>query len=128
VVPATERINPSALAAGPLWSGALAMLGLYLAWTQRNLLGLVGGALCLTPYAHQYDLAPLAPLALVWLIERKTLGWGHAVAGAALLAGLVSTPLASLLFLVTLTVCGAPWWPFRGERASAPALPVAYEA
>jgi Gpi18-like mannosyltransferase len=118
VVPATERVNPSALIAGPLWMAALALLGLYLAWMNRNLLGLAGGALCLTPYAHEYDLAALAPLALMWLIDRKRLGWGHAIAGAALLAGLISTPLAALVFLIGLAVFSSRWWPYGGQTAA----------
>ena len=128
VVPATERVNPSALIASPWWSGALAILGLYLAWTSRNLLGLVGGALCLTPYAHAYDLAPLAPLAILWIGERNRFGWGHAIAGAGLLAGLVATPLAALVFLVGLATFSSPWWPFRGEAPEVGALPTPYEA
>lgn len=128
LMPAIERVNPSALYPGLWWSAALALLGLCLAWNSRNLLGLVGGALCLTPYAHQYDLAPLAPLALVWLIDRGRLGWGHAVAGAALLAGLVSTPIASLIFLGALAVFSSKWWPFREEAARLAAIPASYEA
>jgi Gpi18-like mannosyltransferase len=127
VAPATERVNPSALSASPLWTAALAALGLYLAWTNRNLLGLVGGALCLTPYAHQYDLAALTPLALMWLIDRKRLGWGHAVAGAALLAGAVATPAMALAFLLALAVFSSRWWPYRGQAASA-AFARPYEA
>ncbi len=128
VVAATERVNPSALIAGPVWSAALALLGLYIAWTSRNLAGLVAGALCLTPYAHEYDLAPLAPVAIMWLIERKQVGWGHAALGAALLAGLVSTPLAGLGFVAALAVFGSRWWPFRGEATDRAALPAPYEA
>ena len=128
VVPATERVNPSAIFASPLWTVALAALGVWLAWSNRNLLGLVGGALCLTPYAHQYDLAALTPLALMWLIDRRTLGWGHAVAGAALLAGAVSTPPIALALLLALAVFSSPWWPYRGRAATGAAPSVLYEA
>ena len=44
-----DRANPSALIASPWWSAALAVLGLVFAWRNKNLLGMVGGALCLTP-------------------------------------------------------------------------------
>jgi hypothetical protein len=109
VVPATDRINPSALIASPLWAGTLALAGAALAWRVRNLAGLIGGALCLTPYAHEYDLAPLAPVAAAWLIDVRRQGYGLAAAGAALLAGLVATPLAALAFCGALMAFAAPW-------------------
>jgi hypothetical protein len=107
LVPATDRINPSALLDAPGWAALVAAFGVYLALTTRDLLGLVGGALCLTPYAHAYDLAPLTPVAASWLLERKTHGWGRAVAGGALLAGLVATPAAALAFLAGLAALRA---------------------
>jgi hypothetical protein len=106
VAPATDRVNPSALAASPLLAAACAMLGLYIAWTWRDLTGLVAGALCLTPYAHEYDLAPLAPVALTWLLERRRYGWGRAACGAGLLAGGVAMPAAGLAFAAALAVVG----------------------
>jgi multidrug transporter EmrE-like cation transporter len=104
---ATDRVNPSALAASPWLAAALALTGLYIAWTWRDLTGLVVGALCLTPYAHQYDLAPLAPVALSWLAGRARYGWGRAILGAALLAGLVSAPAMGLAFVVGVAAVGA---------------------
>jgi multidrug transporter EmrE-like cation transporter len=115
VAPATDRVNPSALAASPLLAAALALLGLWIAWTWRDLTGLVAGALCLTPYAHQYDLAPLAPVALTWLIERRRHGWGRALCGAALLAGGVAIPAAGLAWVAALAVVGS-----RPRRSAAP--------
>ena len=106
VTPALDRVNPSALAADPWLAAALALLGLYIAWTWRDLTGLIAGALCLTPYAHQYDLAPLAPVALSWLADRARFGWGRACLGAALLAGLVSAPATGLAFVVGAAVLG----------------------
>ena len=119
VVPATDRINPSALLSGPFWAGALALLGVALAWRSRNIAGLVGGALLVTPYAHEYDLAPLAPAALGWLIDWKT-SKGHAGAGAALLAGLVATPLAALGFAIALVALTTRRTPRPGEAPSSP--------
>jgi len=107
VTAATDRVNPSALAASPWLAAALALLGLYIAWTWRDLTGLVAGALCLTPYAHQYDLAPLAPVALTWLAERARYGWGRALLGATLLAGLVSAPAMGLAFVAGVAAVGA---------------------
>jgi multidrug transporter EmrE-like cation transporter len=121
VAPATDRVNPSALAASPLLAAALALVGLYIAWTWRDLTGLVAGALCLTPYAHQYDLAPLAPVALTWLIERKRHGWGRALCGAGLLAGGVAIPAAGLAWVAALAVVGG--WPRRSPAAEAAPLP-----
>ena len=128
VVPATERVNPSALIDSPWWMAALGLLGAWLAWRLRDLSGLVAGALCLTPYAHQYDLAPLAPLALMWLSDWRSAGLGKAAAGAGLLAGLVATPLAGLIFLITLAAASAPWKGSRGEETPPRILTSSYEA
>jgi multidrug transporter EmrE-like cation transporter len=123
IAPATDRVNPSALASSPWLTAALALVGLYIAWTWRDLTGLVAGALCLTPYAHQYDLAPLAPVALAWLIERKRYGWGRTLCGAALLAGLVSAPAMGLAWVLGLAAAGsrldrfAGLLPLRGRRS-----------
>lgn len=129
LVPMTDRINPSALVAAPqgaalAWAALCAAVGIGLALASRDLVGLVAGALCLTPYAHAYDLAPLAPLALAWLIERKTHGWGAAAAGGALLAGAIATPLAATLFVTALAaIAAARRWPARAllKPATAPA-------
>ena len=96
LVPMTDRINPSALMPGVVWSLAVGALGLRLAATWRDLVGLVAGALCVAPYAHAYDLAALTPLALGWLIEWRRAGWARALTGGALLGGVVATPLAAL--------------------------------
>jgi hypothetical protein len=70
---------------------------------------MVGGAFCLTPYAHGYDLAPLVPLAAAWLFERRAHGWGLAAAGGALLAGLVASPTAACAFFGALALIQSPW-------------------
>jgi len=119
LVPGTDRINPSALIEAPWWAAAVGLLGLYVALTSRDLVGLVVGGLCLTPYAHGYDLAALTPLALSWLIERRTNGWGLAFCGGALLAGLVATPAAALAFVVVLTLLKSRWRPFRHPALAA---------
>lgn len=116
VAPATDRVNPSALFASPWLAAGLAGLGIWIAWSWRDLTGLAAGALCLTPYAHQYDLVLLAPVALTWLLERRRWGWGRAVCGAGLLAGLVSTPAAGLAFVLALA--GVRWWERRAPPAS----------
>lgn len=131
LVPETDRINPSAVLPGVGWTLLMGALGLYLALACRDLVGLVGGALCLTPYAHAYDLAPLAPLALVWLIEWKSRGWPHALLGGALLAGFVSTSAATLAFLVAVAIArragsagrrsfGFAWVETRGSGRAEP--------
>ena len=111
IAPGADRANPSALFAGPWWAAAVAAFGLLFAWRNKNLLGMVGGALCLTPYAHDYDLAPLAPLAAAWLFQPRTHGWGHAAAGGALLAGLLATPAAVLAWLAAVTLLQFRWRP-----------------
>jgi hypothetical protein len=116
LVPGADRANPSALIAGPWWAAAMAAFGLCFALASRNLVGLVGGAFCLTPYAHAYDLAPLTPLAAAWLFDRRQYGWGRAAAGGALLAGVVATPASVLAFLVALAALGLRWRTWRLER------------
>ncbi len=106
VAPATDRINPSALT--PLLALPLAALGLWIAWKWRDLTGLVAGGLCLTPYAHQYDLAPLAPAALSWIATWRKQGLGKAALGGMLLAGAVATPL--LGFVWVLGLGALPLW------------------
>ncbi|MFI4974386.1 MAG: glycosyltransferase family 87 protein [Caulobacterales bacterium] len=120
VIPRTERANPSALiqggVLGPVWALTLAAFGVYKAWTRRSFLWCVGGALCATPYAHAYDLVPLAPLCVAWLVKPRTFGWGYCVAGAVFLAGLVETPAAVLALLLALAALEWPWRDIR-ERA-----------
>jgi hypothetical protein len=118
LVPEIDRVNPSSLIEAPWWAAIVGAFGLYLALTSKDLVGLVGGALCLTPYAHGYDLAPLTPLAASWLFERRIHGWGLAVCGAALLAGVVATPAASLALFGAIAAVRSTWWP---AAAGAPA-------
>jgi len=123
VVPATDRINPSA--ASPLLALPLAALGLWIAWSWRGVAGLVGGALCLTPYAHQYDLAPLAPVAVMWIADYKRGGLPRAALGAALLAGAVATPWLGLAFVVGLAIVQTPWRREGGAPAATSAATTA---
>jgi hypothetical protein len=119
LVPQTDRINPSALISAPqgtplfwaaaAWTALIGAVGVALAAKSRDLVGLVAGGLCLTPYAHAYDLAPLAPLALAWIIAPKAYGWGRAAAGGALLAGLIATPAAALGFAAALAIFHPRW-------------------
>ncbi|HEX3406748.1 MAG TPA: glycosyltransferase family 87 protein [Caulobacteraceae bacterium] len=99
-----DRVNPSALAPSPYLQVGLIILGLWFAWTWRDLGGLLIGTFCATPYAHQYDLAALAPIALSWIIDHRRLGWGRAICGAGFLAGFVSTPAGGLVFVLGLAV------------------------
>jgi hypothetical protein len=111
-----DRVNPSAVAPGPYLWGALAVLGVWLAWTWRDIGGLLVGTFCATPYAHQYDLAALAPIALSWLIDYRRAGWGRAACGAGFLAGFVSTPVGGLAFVLGLTAAALV------ERRKRPAI------
>lgn len=121
IMPGADRINPSTLFPSPLWAGLLVLLGGYIAWRSRDLTGLVVGALCCTPYAHDYDLAPLAPLALGWLIGWRTTGWPMALMGVALVAGAVASPLAALAFILALAVIKTPWPRRLPQTKEAPA-------
>jgi hypothetical protein len=114
LVPQTDRINPSALVAAPqwlalAWTALIGAVGVALAAKARDLVGLVVGGLCLTPYAHAYDLAPLAPLAVTWIAAPKAFGWGRAAAGGALLAGLIATPAAALGLVAALAIFHSRW-------------------
>jgi len=120
VMPSLERVNPSALLNTPAWAVPVALFGVWLAWTQKNLFGLIMGAVCISPYAHDYDLAPLAPVALVWVTERKRLGWGPVIVGAVFLAGVIRSPPATLAFAIAAAVVLSPWWARRfGPSSSA---------
>ena len=110
----THRVNPSALFDAPWWTIPVALFGVYLAWTSRDVVGLVGGFLCLTPYAHDYDLVCLAPVALTWLFNRDKVGWDHAILGAIFMSGLLSKPGPMAAFLIAIAVVRAPWWPLKG--------------
>jgi hypothetical protein len=126
LVPQTDRINPSALVEAPRWlplgwTALVAAGGLVLAAKSRDLVGLVGGALCLTPYAHAYDLAALTPLAAAWVFAPRQHGWGRAATGGALLAGLIATPAAALAFVAALLVFHVRWPGLRLPALLAPA-------
>ena len=108
IAPLADRSNPSAFLAQPWWIAAMALLGLFLAWRRRDLLGLVSGTMCVTPYAHFYDLAPLTPLAAAWLFAPATYGWSRSAAGAALLGGLIATPAATALYFAGLALLETP--------------------
>jgi hypothetical protein len=108
IAPAADRTNPSALIDAPWWALLSAVFGLAFALRNRNLVGLVGGTFCATPYAHAYDLAPLAPVALAWLVKPRESGLGHALAGGAFVAGLVATPAASSTFFAWLAALQSP--------------------
>jgi hypothetical protein len=125
LTPQTDRINPSALVAGPpllalATTALLGAAGAALAAKARDLVGLVAGGLCLSPYAHAYDLAPLAPLGLAWLCAPRRYGWGRAATGGALLAGLVATPAAALGLVAALAVFHAKWPRLRLPALIAP--------
>jgi len=111
----TERVNPSALIEAGWWPVLLAGLGIYIALRRRDIVGLVAGALCCTPYAHGYDLAPLAPLALLWLFEWRRFGLGLAAVGLTLACGLVATPLTAVLWVLGLAAAITPWRAMLGR-------------
>jgi hypothetical protein len=103
------------------WAALIGGCGVALAARSRDLIGLVAGGLCLTPYAHAYDLAPLAPLAAAWLFAPRQFGWGRAAIGGALLAGLVATPAAALGLVAALGVFHVRWPGLRLPPLPAPA-------
>jgi multidrug transporter EmrE-like cation transporter len=130
LVPQTDRINPSALvgalvgappALAAAWTALMAAVGVGLAAKSRDLVGLVAGGLCLTPYAHAYDLAPLAPMAAAWLFAPRRHGWGRAASGGALLAGVIATPAAALGLVAALAVFHVRWPGLQLPASLAPA-------
>lgn len=73
------------------WRIALAVLAVSFVWRERNLTGLLVGAVLVFPNLHPYDLAALCVLAAAWVWDwraRPVL----AVAGVLLLAGFASHP------------------------------------
>jgi multidrug transporter EmrE-like cation transporter len=110
----THRVNPSAAFDALWWRIPIALFGVYLAWTNRDVVGLICGMLCITPYAHDYDLVALAPIAITWMFNRDKVGWDHALLGALFMSGLLSKPLYMLGFLAALAVVRSPYWPLKG--------------
>ena len=58
----------------------------------EQIIGVICGSLCLTPYDARPDLVALAPSGLAWLLGTNA-SWARRATGAALLSGLVASPL-----------------------------------
>ncbi len=110
----THRVNPSAAFHALWWSIPVALFGIYFAWANRDVVGLICGMLCITPYAHDYDLVALAPIMLTWMFNRDKVGWDHAILGAVFMTGVLSKPLYMLAFLVALALVRSPIWKLKG--------------
>ncbi|HEX3915901.1 MAG TPA: glycosyltransferase family 87 protein [Caulobacteraceae bacterium] len=75
----------------------------------EQIIGVICGSLCLTPYDARPDLVALAPSGLAWLLAANA-SWTKRATGAALLSGLVASPLgvALAMLAVSLQLGGSP--------------------
>lgn len=64
-----------------------------------QLVALIGGALLCAPYAMNYELAILAPVAAMWLLKKDTPLWPMVFSGLLLFADGATTPPVAMLFL-----------------------------
>jgi hypothetical protein len=69
----------------------------------EQILGVVCGSLCCTPYDARPDLVALAPSGLAWLLGVNA-SWMKRTTGAALLSGLVASPLAVALAMLAVAL------------------------
>jgi hypothetical protein len=65
----------------------------------EQIIGVICGSLCCTPYDARPDLVALAPSGLAWLLGANA-SWMKRATGAALLSGLVGSPLAVALAML----------------------------
>jgi hypothetical protein len=75
----------------------------------EQIVGVVCGSLCCMPYDARPDLVALAPSGLAWLLGANA-SWTKRATGAALLSGLVASPLgvALAMLAVALNALGGP--------------------
>ena len=85
----------------------------------EQIIGVICGSLCCTPYDARPDLVALAPSGLAWLLGANA-SWMKRVTGAALLSGLVASPLGVALAMLAVALNqlgGSPWTlPLRRSR------------
>ena len=85
----------------------------------EQIIGVVCGSLCLTPYDARPDLVALAPSGLAWLLAANA-SWAKRATGAALLSGLVATPLAVAVAMLAVALNQLGRAPARGAAARGP--------
>jgi hypothetical protein len=69
----------------------------------EQIIGVICGSLCLTPYDARPDLVALAPSGLAWLLGVNA-PWMKRATGAALLSGLVASPLGVALAMLAVAL------------------------
>jgi hypothetical protein len=69
----------------------------------EQIIGVICGSLCLTPYDARPDLVALAPSGLAWLLGVNA-SWMKRATGAALLSGLVASPLGVALAMLAVAL------------------------
>jgi hypothetical protein len=109
-------VGPTAAFRSLWWRLLVAGLGVVLA-LRRNLMGLLAGTLCFTPYAQMYDLAPLCVVGAAWIGRWKEGGVVPALVGAALVFTLVQWPLTVFLILLAMAAIELRLTPFSKPAA-----------
>lgn len=108
VDPTYYKVSPLYVLPGMWWRVTLAVAGVAFAWRQRNLCGLLVGALLCSPYVQIYDLAGLSFLGARMVREAKRAPAAVVVFGAFLVV-CVAAPLLTALYCVGL-MATAEWW------------------
>jgi hypothetical protein len=82
----------------------------------ERLVGVVAGSLCCSLYAVRPDLALFAPSALAWVLGgRAAADWIRRLAGAALIGGLIGTPVGVAALMAATLAAGL--WPQAARRS-----------
>lgn len=86
----------------------------------EQIIGVICGSLCCTPYDARPDLVALAPSGLAWLFSANA-SWMKRFTGAALLSGLVASPLGVALAMLAVALSQLGGRPLRPVGCRAPA-------
>lgn len=113
-----RTVAPAALFPNILWKAAVTALGVWLA-LRKDLLGLVVGGLCLTPYAQLYDLAAFAVVGLAWIGRWRDVGILPTLTGALMAFGFFQSPVAVLVVALVIVAIQLRWAPLARPNALA---------
>lgn len=117
-LPYLRLVTPTGLFDNLAWKVAVGALGIWFA-LRRDLLGLVAGTLCFSPYAQSYDLAPLVLIGAAWMARWREVGVPPALLGASMVFSPYQSPLTILLILLAAFAMLKCWRPLTRPGALA---------